>query len=111
MLFSHDPDFHKHPPGKWVKYQRDGDSTWHILFSGYEAIVDPMSKAKKHDDVRGRHCRVLWIGEFTHMGKVVIEYLDSGKRGERSVYDLIPIPPKPVNLAEHRQQNPIDKTS
>lgn len=104
MLFSHDPEFHELTPGKWVQYKRKNDPTWYKLFPGYEAIVDPPGKSKKDNAVRGRRCRVLWIGEFSHPGKAVIQYLDSGKRGERWIHDLIPIPPDPVELMKYKAQ-------
>lgn len=87
----------------WVKYMRKNDPKWYQLFPGSRAIVDPVSKAKGTEKVRGRECIVLWIGGI-HSNKVGIRYLDSDRYGERYPQDLIPLPTKPIDLSEYRRK-------
>lgn len=86
---------------KWVEYLRKGDPKWYKLFPGSTAIVDPSSKAKGTEKVRGRKCLVLWIGGH-RSGKCGIKYLDSGRYGEREVGDLIPLLSEPINMEVYR---------
>lgn len=82
--------FGNRPTEPWVMYQRKNDPKWYRLWLGSKAIVDPASKAKGTEKVRGRECVVLWIGDV-HSGKVGIRYLDSGCYGKKLPCDLIPL--------------------
>lgn len=87
-------NFKDTPTSPWCIYEKHGKQ--YKLFPGDTAIVDPCSKAKGTEKLRGRHCLVLWLGYQD--GKVGIKYLDSGRYGERKVHDLIPLPRKPIDI-------------
>jgi hypothetical protein len=86
-------------PKDGVKYLRKKDPKWYNLWAGSTAIVDPVSKAKGIEKVRGRRCLVLWLDAFGHAG---IKYLDSGRYGERQIHDLIPLLSEPIDIEVYR---------
>lgn len=93
------PGFDNLPEDGWVEYKRKNDPKWYKLWPGSKAIVDPQSKAKGTEKVRGRKCVVLWMGGY---GEAGIKYLDSGRYGERGIHDLIPILSEPIDMEIYR---------
>lgn len=99
MLIRDFPGFGNEPKQGGVEYKRKNDPKWYKLWPGSTAIVDPQSKAKGTEKVRGRKCMVLWMNINAIAG---IRYLDSGRYGERSIPDLIPVPSEPINMEVYR---------
>jgi len=100
-------DYSDRSPDNWVQYHR-GEKTYK-LFEGDICTVDPLSKSKEAEKIRGSKCKVLYLASVASSdGKAVIQYLDSNRKGRRHCFDLIPDAREPVSFNAYRAENALD---
>ena len=78
----------------WVKYWRKKEKEWFLLKPQMKAIVNPISKAKSQEKVRGRKCVVLWIAGSTDKVAVLFllhPHIDTGLLGLETGFLFFPV--------------------
>ena len=83
----------------WCETPRD--NKWYRYYPGDICKIDPFSKSKPANKIRGRECEILWIAH--KLEKVGIKYLDTGKEGLAIAHDLIVIKRRAVDFTKYRE--------